>query len=185
MGRSHDARDNAVHAHEQPAAEVAHDRRWAGDLRSAIQCSALLLALLLLIDWGNNGLTLLRGGLWAGLAVLLFVILFPPRVTAGEGWLASRGLLAERRVRTDSLVSVRCLDGVSQRLRLRDTCGRRVEIDPQVLMNNPELWHRLNEDSQKSTAHGSLLCGETALRHLSERIDRQTAQYVFKVSGLD
>lgn len=185
MGHSHDARDDAVHSHEQPSAEVTHDRRWAADLRSAIHCSTVLLALLLLIDWGNDSLTTVRSGLWAGLAALLFVILFPPRITAGEGWLASRGLLPERRVRTDLLVSVHCQDEVSQRLRLRDALGGRVEIDPRVLVNNPELWHRLNEDTQKSVACGSLTCGETALRLLSERIDRQTAQSVFKVSGLD
>ncbi len=43
-----------------------------------------------------------------GAAVL---VLYPTRVSAGEGWLVSRGLLA-RLVRTDHLVSVRCLDGV-------------------------------------------------------------------------
>ncbi|MFD1275720.1 hypothetical protein ACFQ51_41260 [Streptomyces kaempferi] len=103
----------------------------------------------------------------------------------GEGWLASHGPLRKRRVRTDLLVSVRCLNGVSQRLLLRDMFGARVEINPQVLVNNPELWHRLDEDAQKSAASGSLTCGATALRKVSERIDRETALTVFKVSGLD
>ncbi|MCX5095277.1 hypothetical protein OOK36_41825 [Streptomyces sp. NBC_00365] len=185
MGRRNDARHDAVHTPAEPPAEVTHDRRWAGDLRSSIRCAVVLLALLLLIDWGEGTLTALRGAVWAGLGVLLFLVLYPPRVTAGEGWLASRGLLRKRRVRTDLLVSVRCLDGVSQRLLLRDTSGVRVEIDPQVLMNNPELWRRLDEDAQKSAASGSLTCGATALRKVSERIDRETALTVFKVSGLD
>ncbi|UUA04074.1 MULTISPECIES: hypothetical protein [Streptomyces] len=185
MERRHDARDDAVHAHEQAAGGVARDHCWAGNLRSAVQCSAVLLAVLLVIDWGNDSLTTGRCGLWAGLAALLFVLLFPPRVTAGKGWLSSRGLLPGRRVRTDLLVSVRCLDGVSQRLRLRDALGGRVEIDPQVLVNNPGLWHRLAEDARESVARGSLTCGETVLRRLSERIDRQTARSVFKVSELD
>jgi hypothetical protein len=185
MERHDDARHDAVPTHAEPPAEVAYDRRWSGDLRSAVRCSAVLFSLLLLIDWGAGSLTSVRGGLWAGLAVLLFLILFPPRVTAGEGWLASRGLLGERRIRTDLLVSVRCLDGVSQRLVLRDVFGDRVEIDPRVLVNNPDLWHHLDEDAHRSAASGSLACGQTALRRISERIDRVTARTVFKVSGLD
>lgn len=185
MGRRNAARHDADHSHEEPPAEVTYDRRWAGDLRSSIRCSAALLGLLLLVDWGADSLTIVRGTLWAGLAALLFVVLYPARVTAGEGWLASRGLLREQRVRTDVLVSVRWLDGISQRLRLRDAFGGRVEINPEVLVNNPDLWHRLDEDAHKSDACGSLTCGATALRQISKRIDRETALNVFKVSDLD
>ncbi|MFE2536596.1 hypothetical protein [Streptomyces sp. NPDC059371] len=185
MERRYEGRHDAVHPHLDPPAEVLHDRRWAKDLRSAVQCAAVILVLLLLIDWGADSLTAVRGALWAGLAVLLFLILFPPRVTAGEGWLASRGLLRKRLVRTDLLVSVRCVDGVSQRLVLRDVPGGRVEISLQVLMNNPDLWHRLDEDAHRSATGGSLTCGQTALLRLSERIDRENARTVFKVSGLD
>ncbi|MGW9137220.1 hypothetical protein [Streptomyces sp. NPDC055681] len=185
MGRRNAARHDALHSHEEPPAEVTYDRRWAGDLHSAIRCSAVLLSLLLLVDWGADSLTIVRGTLWAGLAVLLFVVLYPARVTAGEGWLASRGLLRERRVRTDMLVSVRWLDGISQRLRLRDAFGGRVEIKPQVLLNNPDLWHRLDEDARKSDASGSLTCGTTALRQISKRIDRETASTESKVSDLN
>ncbi|WP_455358799.1 hypothetical protein [Streptomyces sp. SYSU K21746] len=49
----------------------------------------MLLALLLLTDGASGGITVPRAVLWTGLAVLLFVVLLPPRVTAGEGWLAS------------------------------------------------------------------------------------------------
>jgi hypothetical protein len=119
------------------------------------------------------------------LALLLFVVLCPARVRAGEDWLSVGRLLGERRVRTDLLVSVRCLDGVSQRLVLRDAFGGRVEIDPEVLVKNPHVWLRLDAGAQKSAAGGTLLCGATALRRLSRRIDRETAHAVFKASGLE
>ncbi|MER5597355.1 hypothetical protein [Streptomyces sp. NPDC002265] len=185
MKRRYDTRHDVLPTQPVSPAVVLHDRRWAKDLRSAVQCAAMILVLLLLVDWGTDGLTVARTALWAGLGVLLFLVLFPPRVTAGEGWLASRGPLRRRRVRTDLLVSVRCLHGVSQRLVLRDVLGGRVEIDPQVLVSNPDLWHRLDEDAHRAATRGSLTCGQTALRRLSERIDRENARTVFKLSGLD
>ncbi|CCK31598.1 putative membrane protein [Streptomyces davaonensis JCM 4913] len=161
------------------------DRQWAPDLLSAVGCSGVVLGLLLLVDRGADTLTSERGAVWVTLAALLFAVLCPARVTAGEGWLETRRLLVTRRVRTDRLVSVHCLDGVAQRLLLRDAFGDRVEIDPQVLIGNPDLWHRLDEDTRRSIAAGSLLCGRTALRRLAERIDRRTVETVFRVSGLD
>ncbi|WP_229703612.1 hypothetical protein [Streptomyces albiflavescens] len=184
MERRNDAR-KALDAPLGSPAEVAHDRLWAQDLRSSIRCAAALLILLLLIDWAAGTLTTLRATLWVSLGLLLFLVLHPNRVSAGEGWLVSRGLRGARQVRTDHLVSVRCMDGVGRRLVLRDTFGARVEIDPRVLVSNPALWHRLDEDARVSALRGSLTCGETALRRVSERIDRETAQTVFKVSGLD
>ncbi|MEU6668699.1 hypothetical protein [Streptomyces sp. NPDC046727] len=165
--------------------ETAHDRRWARDVKDAVRCAGVLLLLLLLVDWGSGRFTPWRGLLWLALALLLFLVLFPARVSAGEGWLAARRLLYERRVRTDLLVSVRCLGGVSPRLLLRDASGARVEIDPEVLVNNPDLWRRLEEDAGKAAADGLLLCGQTALRRLSARVDRETALAVFKASGLE
>ncbi|MFJ6900772.1 hypothetical protein [Streptomyces hokutonensis] len=161
------------------------DRRWARDLRGTFRCAGALLGLLLVVDHFSGRLTLWRAALWFAVALLLFVVLYPARVRASEGWLSARGLLRERRVRTDRLVSVRCLDGVSQRLLLRDEFGNRVEIDPDVLVNNPDLWHRLAEDSHKSLASGSLTCGATALHRIAERVERETAETVFKVSGLE
>ena len=163
----------------------AYDRRWRRDLHDTFRCAGALLGLLLLVDNLSGHLTLWRGALWLTLAVLLLVVLYPARVRAGEGWLSSRGLLRERRVRTDRLVSVRCLDGVSQRLVLRDELGGRVEIDPDVLVHNPDLWHRVSEDSRRSIATGTLTCGATALRRVAERVERETAETVFKVSGLE
>ena len=54
-----------------------------------------------------------------------------------------------------------------------------------MLAANPHLWHRLSEDALTSRARGTLADGGAALRLLSERIDRETAADVFKVSGLD
>ncbi|MCW7947056.1 hypothetical protein AAW14_35150 [Streptomyces hygroscopicus] len=180
-----DARPEVTGADAEVPARVVYDRRWAGDMYSSIRCAVALLTLLLLIDWGSGSWTPWRAVLWCALSVLLFLVLCPRRVFAGAGWLASRGLLRTRLVRTDLLVSVRSIDGISRRLVLRDTFGGRVEIDPQVLVNNPALWHRLDEDAQKSAALGTLQCGATALRRVQERIDRETALTVFKVSGLE
>ncbi|MHA5053776.1 hypothetical protein [Streptomyces sp. SD15] len=133
MERRNDARDAAT-APAQPPSEVVHDHFWAQDLRSAIRCAAVLLGLLLLIDWGVGTITTLRALLWVTLAVLLFVVLYPTRVSASEGRMVARGLRGTRRVRTDHLVSVRCLNGVGQRLVLCDSFGARVT--PRVLVTN-------------------------------------------------
>jgi hypothetical protein len=106
-------------------------------------------------------------------------------VSAGTGWLATRRLLRTRRVRTDLLVAVRPLDGVAQRLVLRDALGNRVEIDPEVLPRNPDLWHLLDEGARVSEAAGTLLCGTTALHRLARRVDRETAMGVFRASGME
>jgi hypothetical protein len=185
MGRRDDARHEPVDAHGEKPGGATNGLQWAQELWSSVRCAGVLLVLLLLIDWGSGRLDPWRAALWLGLAGLLFVALYPARVSAGEGWLSSRRMLREHRVRTDALVSVRCLDGVSQRLLLRDAFGGRVEIDPDVLVTNPQLWYRLDEDARKSAVVGTLVCGETALRRVSERVDRETAESVFRVSGLE
>ncbi|MDT9686854.1 hypothetical protein Q5762_00495 [Streptomyces sp. P9(2023)] len=136
------------------------------------------------IDAGTGALATARAVLWIGLAALLFVILLPARVSAAPGRLTVRGLWARHTVRTDRLCSVRWSNGVAQRLVLRDTEDGRAEIDPRVLVANPALWHLLATDARGSSARGTLLCGATALDQLSRRIDRETAETVFKVSGL-
>ncbi|MFJ8308296.1 MULTISPECIES: hypothetical protein [unclassified Streptomyces] len=164
---------------------AVHDTRWAGEARSAVGCAVLLLCLLLAIDAAAGTLSVLRTLLWLGLALLLFVVLWPARVSASPGRLASRGLLRRAEVRTDRLVSVRWSDGVAQRLVLRDIEGNRAELDPKVLVANPPLWHVLDQDARTSTDRGTLRCGETALRQIASRVDKETAQTVFKVSGLE
>ncbi|MBW5480947.1 hypothetical protein [Streptomyces bambusae] len=141
--------------------------------------------MILAIDAAAGSLTWLRSTGWTALAVLVFVILLPPRISARPGALSARGLLTERAVRTDALVSVRWHDGIAQRMILRDADGRRMEIDPNVLVRNPALWHRVDTDSQISLERGTLLCGATALRQLAQRVDRETARTVFQISELD
>ncbi|MFF7126093.1 MULTISPECIES: hypothetical protein [unclassified Streptomyces] len=165
--------------------QAAHDHRRRKDVRDSVRPAGVLLALLVLVDWGSGRLAPWRCALWFALALLLFLVLYPARVSAGEDWLASRRLLRERRVRTDLLVSVRFLDGVAQRLVLKDALGGRVEIDPEVLLREPELWRRLDEGARRAADDGLLLCGATALRRLARRVDSETAQAVFKASGLD
>ncbi|MFE8949791.1 hypothetical protein [Streptomyces sp. NPDC007856] len=109
---------------------AVHDREWTRELWSAVRCAGVLLALLLLTDWGSGRIAVWRAALWFTLAALLFIVLYPARVSAGGNWLACRRLVREQRVRTDLLVSVRCVDGISPRLLLRDALGGRVEIDP-------------------------------------------------------
>jgi hypothetical protein len=188
MGRREDVRGEPPDAHaERPdgSGEATNDPEWAQELWAAVRCAGVLLALLLLVDWGAGRLAPWRAALWFALAGLLFVVLCPDRVSAGGNWLASRRLMREQRVRTDLLVSVRCLDGISRRVLLRDAFGGRVEIDPEVLVRNPQLWFHLDEGARKAAADGLLLCGGTVLRHLSRRVDRETARAVFKASGLE
>src|SRR5690348_17066912 len=83
---------------EKPA-EAANDHQWAQELMSSLRCAAVLLFLLLVVDWGTGRFALWRAALWIALAGLLFAVLCPARVSAGEGWLSSRRLLRERRVR--------------------------------------------------------------------------------------
>ncbi|MFI8434786.1 hypothetical protein ACIGJO_13720 [Streptomyces sp. NPDC079020] len=164
---------------------TVHDVRWPGEFRAACGCAALFLGLLLTVDGGDGTLTAPRVVLWTGLALLLFVILLPPRVSAGHGWLESRGPLRTRRVRTDLLVSARWSGGVVRRLVIRDAVGGLAELDPRMLAANPALWHRVDAAARSSQAHGHLRYGEPALSELSRHIDGATARTVFSISMLD
>ncbi|MFF8904813.1 hypothetical protein [Streptomyces olivaceoviridis] len=188
MGRRDDLGGGPLHAHADGpdgSGEVTNDLEWTRDVRSAARCAGVLLVLLFLIDWGSGRIAPWRAALWCALAGLLFVVLYPARFSAGGNWLASRRLLRVHRVRTDLLVSVRCLDGISPRLLLRDALGGRVQIDPEVLVRNPRLWARLDEGARKAAGEGLLLCGATALRRIARRVDREAARAVFKASDLE
>ncbi|MFG2503152.1 hypothetical protein ACGFSB_33705 [Streptomyces sp. NPDC048441] len=163
----------------------AHDRTWTGDARSAAACAVLLFGLLLALDAATGRLVPWRALLWLGLGVLLFAALTPPRVAVHGTILVSRGPLRTRSVRLDRLVTVRRDDGIAPRLVLRDASGGRVVLDPEVLVVNPPLWQAVDGGARSSVAAGSLLCGATALRRLSERIDRETGEGVFRASGLE
>lgn len=164
---------------------ATNDQEWAREVRSAARCAGVLLAPLLLFDWGADRLTPWRAVLWCALAGLLFVVVFPARVSVGENWLATRRLVREHRVRTDLLVTVRRMDGISPRLLLRDSLGGRVELDPEVLVRHPQLWLHLEAGARKAAADGSLVCGATALEHLSRRVEGEAARAVLRASGLE
>ncbi|MFF3605005.1 hypothetical protein [Streptomyces sp. NPDC002463] len=164
---------------------MAHDRRWAGDLRYAGCWAAGFLALLLVVDAAYGTLSAVRAALWAVLALSLFLILLPPRVTAGPGWLATRDLFRTRRVRTDRLTSVVWSDGVAQRLVLKDGDGGLVPLDPRVLVDNPRLWLLLDAGARVSRERGTLEYGVVALRRLAGKVDGETAKAVFRASGMD
>ncbi|MFG2124945.1 hypothetical protein [Streptomyces sp. NPDC048710] len=185
MEHHDDTRSEVTAPHPHSTGAVVYDRQWTSDLYSSARCAAVLLGMLLLVDLAAGTLTWWRSALWVSLALLLFLVLFPARVSAGEDWLASRRLLRTRRVRTDRLVAVRPLDGVAKRLVLRDALGARIEIDPDVLLRNPDLWLRLTEAAHASEASGTLRSGSTALHELTERIDREAALMVFRASGLE
>ncbi|MEV0374754.1 hypothetical protein AB0I10_34070 [Streptomyces sp. NPDC050636] len=154
-------------------------------MRAALWCSAVLLALMLLVDIANRTLVPWRFLCWTAVALVLFAILYPPRVTAGGHWLVSRGLLRTRRVRTDLLVLVRRSDGMAPRLVFRDAVGGRVELDPKVLTANPMLWHQLDQGVCRSRGCGLLRCGAAPLQALADRIDHDGARAVFEASGLE
>ncbi|OLZ72250.1 hypothetical protein AV521_10150 [Streptomyces sp. IMTB 2501] len=185
MKRHDDAPTRPMGSHPAGPVGVAYDRDWRADARTALRYAGVLLGLLLSVDWAAGSLTSWRGAVWGVLALLLLLVLFPVRVSAGTGWLAVRRLLVTRRVRTDLLVAVRPLDGVAQRLILRDALGNRVEIDPEVLIRNPNLWYLLDEGVRASEAAGILLCGTTALHRLARRVDSDTALSVFRASGME
>jgi hypothetical protein len=160
------------------------DREWTADLRTTLVCVGSFLALLVLVDAAAGTFTVARAAMWVGLALLLFLVLVPPRVTAGEGWLAVRTLRGNRCVRTDRLVSAHTSGHACQRLVLRDALGGRVEFDSQVLIANPALWHRLDTNAHSTACDDHATVRLAALRRLSERIDRETVRAVFKISGM-
>ncbi|MGW2351966.1 hypothetical protein [Actinacidiphila glaucinigra] len=160
------------------------DRHWRADLRRALGCALAFLCLAVPLDAVAGTLTPRRAALWLVLAVIVLVLLHPDRVTAGDGWLAVRGPLRERRVRTDALTLVRQSPGVSRLLLLCDAHGRWLELDPRVLEANPLLWHRLEAGARSSRTAGTFSEGEEVLRRLGERIDGATARSVLDASGI-
>ncbi|GAA2652655.1 hypothetical protein [Streptomyces vastus] len=167
------------------AVAVVHDRYWERELRSAVFYGALLFGALVLLDWGLVGLTATRAVLWAALAVLLLIILTPPRVTAENGGLDARGLLSHHHVRTDCLVAVRMSEGVAQRLVLSDASGGRLVLDPRVLVANPLLWHELDQGARRSLEQGTLRSGMPVLERLRVRIDGEAWRGILRGSGME
>ncbi|MEV4868480.1 hypothetical protein [Streptomyces syringium] len=164
--------------HPRPTAGgvLAWDRGWRREARAAWLCGLALAGVLTAIDLGRGGFGWTHGCCWATLGATLVLVLRPARITAGDGWLASRGVLRERRVRTDLLTRVRREDGMAPRLVLRDITGSRVELDPKVLADNPLLWHYLDAGARLARERGVLLEGAGVLTALAERIDGEGAR---------
>lgn len=170
-----------------PAAAPARavDRGWRRDARRAAGCTLAFWAAATLLDLAAGTLTLARAALWAALAAGLLAVLLPPRLSAGPGWLAARGLLREHRVRTDALVGVsRYGRGAAPMLVLRDADGHRLLLDPRVLAADPLLWHELDTGARASRRNGTLRAGDAVLRDLAARIDDPLARAIFTASGL-
>ena len=162
---------------------LAHDRGWPARLRTAYAIASTAVGVTVLLDGLDGTMTLARTLLWVGLGVLLFAVLLPSRTTAGDGWLAVRGLLHTHRVRTDHLVSARADGTFDRRILLRDSFGARAAVDPRVLVANPFLWHRLDAGARQARAAGLLPAG-TALRDLAERIDTAESRTLLTSAGL-
>lgn len=170
---------------ERGAAPIsAGDRHWRGSARLAVAYALVFGTLATLTDWEAGSLTPGRAALWLGLATAIGLLLMPPRVAAGRGWLSVRGPLCRRAVRTDALVGVRQYDGVSSHLVFRDIDGRRLELDPRVLAANPFLWHEVDTGLRHSLETGTLCQGVEVLRRLERAIDDEEARAVLKESGM-
>ncbi|MFJ1991960.1 hypothetical protein [Streptomyces asiaticus] len=90
---------------DRPARTPGGHRRRA-DARWAVWLALAFAGVTTVLDWASGGLTVARADLWALLAVAVFAVLRPPRVTAGGRWLTVRGPVRVRRVRTDALAGV-------------------------------------------------------------------------------
>jgi hypothetical protein len=152
-------------------------------MRTALVSSGITLTLAMVLDAVAGTLTLPRAALWTGLSALVFGVLLPSRVTAGRGWLAVRGLVRKRRLRTEFLVEARLDGGIDRRLHLRDAFGTRVDLSPRVLAGNPFLWHELDRGARRSYEAGSLP-GIGVMDILAEQIDGGEARRLLESVGL-
>jgi hypothetical protein len=163
---------------------LAEDRRWLHDLWAAVFCSVALLVLLHAVDLAAGALDGPRAAVWSGLSLTLFLLLYPPRVTAGHHWLSVRGLVRERRISTDLLTHVTRERGLAQRIVLRDLEGHRVEVDPSTLIGNPLIWHELDTGARRARESGVLRMDTGVLGWLADRVERDAAWAVFDASDL-
>ena len=162
----------------------ADDRHWRGSARLATGCALTFAVMAVLVDWDADTLTPPRALLWLALSTAVLTVLLPHRVSAGPGWLAVRGPVRRRRVRTDALVVVGQYGDVATRLVLRDAFGNRLELDPRVLVANPLIWHELDTGVRRSLERGTLRQGTDVLRQLGRLIDDETALSVLRASGI-
>ncbi|MEV7279323.1 hypothetical protein [Streptomyces sp. NPDC093111] len=168
----------------RPASDVLHDAGWPGEARAAVLCAGLLLGTSLAVQAGAHGLTLHRVLGCIVPAVLLLVVLLPARVSAAPGRLTVRGPWVTRTVRTDRLAVLVWPVDSGRRLALRDEDGSWAEVDLRVLLANPSLWLRIEDDARASRARGTLERGTPDLARLALYVHTETARSVLKVSGL-
>ncbi|MFE9614185.1 hypothetical protein [Streptomyces sp. NPDC006012] len=162
----------------------AGDRHWRGSARFAVVCAVVFGALTVLTDCAAGTFTPARAVLWLALSATIGLLLLPPRVAAGRGWLSVRGPLSRRTVRTDALVGVRQYEGAASQLVFRDVHGGRLELDTRVLAANPFLWHEVGTGLRHSLHNGTLLQGADVLHRLERAIDDEGARAVLKASGM-
>ncbi|WP_419994751.1 hypothetical protein [Streptomyces boninensis] len=162
----------------------APDPHRCRELRTGGYAAAALLAALIVSDLATGALALPRAAGWAGLALVVYVLVRPPRIEAQGGLLTVRGLLREQRVRTDQLITIRARSGMGSRLVLEDLMGGRVTLDPRQLAASPLLWHHLDTGVRRSRERGFLRGGTRELQALADHIDGGGARKVFEASGL-
>lgn len=148
------------------------DRDRPARLRLAAALSGGMLAAALVLGAVTGGLTWPAALLWAAAAAVLFAVLAPPRITADGGELTVRTLLRSHRVRLDRLAAARVEGHTAQRVLLRDTAGRRAELDTFLLAECPLLRHALDTGVRRSHTAGLLPAADAgAVRDLVAAAD--------------
>jgi hypothetical protein len=166
---------------------VVEDRNWAAERRCAVQCGAALTGMLVLLDWVSGGLDPVRCVCWTALGVGVGVVMLPDRISAGRHWLAARNSLGTHRVRTDVLTSVRAAPGRTGAVVLHDAFGGRAVVDVDVLINNPQLWHRLDTGIRHSEEAGTLhpcRTDATLLLTIADKVDYEMVLRIFTASDI-
>lgn len=148
------------------------DRDRPARLRLAAAVSGGMLAAALALGAVTGGLTAPAAALWAVAAAALFAVLVPPRITADGGVLTVRTPLRTRRVRLDELAAARVEGHTARRALLRDTAGRRVELDAYLPAECPLLRHALDAGLRRSYTAGLLPAADAgAVRDLLAAAD--------------
>ncbi len=148
------------------------DRDRPARLRLAAAVSGGMLAAALALGAVTGALTPPAALLWAVAAAVLFAVLAPPRITAGGGVLTVRTPLRTRRVRLDRLAAARVEGHTARRVLLRDTAGRRAELDACLLAECPLLRHELDAGLRRSHTAGLLPAADAgAVRDLLAAAD--------------